>query len=111
MPRRTKLLASTALEICFWPRRLKYSATWPVLGAMVMSRRTWAVKRPHRVGASMVTGKGAAVCADSGEMRGSLHSAFGSGRDDALLTAGAGSCWDDASLIWGESSGRDDASL
>src|SRR5260370_31213292 len=97
MPRRTKLLASTAFEICFWPRRLKYSAIWPVLGAMVTLRRTWAVKRPQRVAASMVTGKDwpVDVCGTPGEMRGSLCSAprlallaRGSGRDDASLIRG-----------------------
>ncbi len=83
MPRRTKLLASTALEICFWLRRVKYSAIWPVLGAMVTLRRTWAVKRPQRAGASMVTGK---VCVASGEMRGSLDCA----RDDESAAAAEG---------------------
>src|SRR4030081_3458851 len=98
MPRRTKLLASTALEICFWPRRLKYSATWPVLGAIVMLRRTWAVKRPQRVGASMATGNVGAVegGADSSEMPASLRSASGFGRDDAALVR------EDASLMRGE---------
>ena len=52
-------------------RRLKYSAIWPVLGAMVTLRRTWAVKRPQRVGASTVTGKVVGEVWPSGDMRGS----------------------------------------
>src|ERR1700748_159640 len=97
MPRRTKFEASTALEICFWLRRVKYSATWPVDGAMVTLRRSWTVKRPQRFFASIWIGKAVAVevGADSGEMRGPLHSAprlallaRDSGRDDASLMSG-----------------------
>ena len=34
----------------FLAEEVEDSATWPVLGAMVTLRRTWAVKRPQRWG-------------------------------------------------------------
>ncbi len=60
MPCRTKLVASTALEIGLRPSRAKNSATWPVEGAMVTLRRTCAVKRPQRLWAS------GAICTEKG---------------------------------------------
>src|ERR1700709_1022594 len=89
MPRRTKLLASTALEICFWPRRLKYSATWPVLGPMVTLRRTWAVKRPQRVGASMVMGEecGGEMCGRTADFSTTAAKCAAFGRNDDSVTA------------------------
>src|ERR1700716_2684419 len=92
MPRRTKLLASTALEICFWPRRVKYSALRPVLGAMVTLRRTWAVKRPQRVGASMVMGKdcGVEMCGRTADFSTTAARCAACGRKDDSVTAGRG---------------------
>src|SRR5258705_9148121 len=92
MPRRTKLLASTALEICFWLRRVKYSATCPVLGAMVTLRRTWAVKRPQRVGASMVTGKvgGVDVCGREADFSTTAAKCAASGRNDDSVVRSSG---------------------
>ena len=77
MPCSTKLVASTALEMGFDPSSAKYSATMPVEGAMVTSRRTRAVKRPQSSGASMrLTEKGFAA----GFAAGSAVSSGASGR-------------------------------